>query len=98
MNFSASCATRGSIAEVIVPKFAAPCTAAGAPKFGVFTRLKTSARTSMARLEPRGIRRMTAKSTLRYEGPRTGFREAEPRVNCGDAAKAAVLNHRPGVR
>src|SRR5204862_2572251 len=98
INFSASCTTRGSNAEVIVPKLADPCTAFGAPKFGVFNRLKISARTSIARLGPKGIRRMSAKSTSRYEGPRTGFREAEPRVNCGDAAKAAVLNHSLGVR
>jgi hypothetical protein len=32
---------------VIVPKFAAPSTAFGVPKFGVFRRLKTSARTSI---------------------------------------------------
>jgi hypothetical protein len=47
-NFSASWMTRGSSAVVIVPKFAAPSTAFGAPKFDVFSRLKTSARTSIA--------------------------------------------------
>ena len=41
---------------------------------------------------------MSAKSTSRYEGPRTGLRDAEPIVNTGATAKAAVLNHWLGVR
>src|SRR5581483_10245486 len=81
----------------MVPKFAAPRTAAGAPKFGVFRRLNTSARISTARPGPAGTRRMRARSTLRYAGPRTGFRDADPSVNCGATAKAAVLNQCAGV-
>src|SRR2546428_11293444 len=92
-SFTAIWTTRGSNAVVIVPKFAAPNTAFGAPRFGVFSRLKTSARTSITRLAPRAMRRMSARSTSRYEGPRTGFRDDEPIVNCGATAKAAVLNH-----
>src|SRR5947208_14812659 len=41
---------------------------------------------------------MSARSTSRYEGPRTGFRDAEPTVNCGAMVKAAGSNHWPGVR
>src|SRR5262245_10022471 len=41
---------------------------------------------------------MSARSTSRYDGPRTGFLDAEPSVNTGAAVNAAVLNHRLGVR
>src|SRR5436190_15332482 len=41
---------------------------------------------------------MSARSTSRYDGPRTGFRDDEPMVKTGAAVKAAVLNHRLGVR
>src|SRR5258708_34928810 len=44
------------------------------------------------------ILRASATSTLRYDGPRTGLRDAEPIVNGGATAKAAVLNHCPAVR
>src|SRR5262245_48513624 len=97
-NFTASCTTRGSSAAVIVPKLAAPATAAGAPNAGVLSRLNTSARTSTDRLAPAGMRRINAKSTLRYDGPRTGLRDAEPIVNCGAMANADVLNQCAGVR
>src|SRR5436309_9624789 len=82
----------------MVPKFAAPWTAAGAPKFGVFRRLNTSTRASMVLRPPTDTRRMTARSTLRYDGPRTGFREDDPIVNGGAAANAAVSNQCCGVR
>src|SRR5437764_413440 len=78
---------------VIVPQLAAPATALGVPRLGVFRRLKTSARTSIARLAPTDTRRMSATSTFRYDGPRTGFRDADPIVNGCAMAKAAVLNH-----
>ena len=42
MNLAASCMTRGSSADVIVPKPAAPATAVGAPNCGVFNTLKIS--------------------------------------------------------
>ena len=80
-NFAASCTTRGSSAVVIVPKLAGPSCAAGAPRFAVFARLKTSSRSSIARPPPTPTRRITAKSTSRTTGPRTGLREAEPMVN-----------------
>src|SRR5262249_33615650 len=98
MNFTASCATRGSSADVTVPKFAAPATAFGAPKFGVFSRLKISPRSSIARGPAIRIRRVSATSTSRYDGPRTGFRDAVPSVNGPAGTKAAVLNQWPGVR
>src|SRR5215470_3222129 len=41
---------------------------------------------------------MSARSTSRYDGPRTGFLDAEPSVNTGAAVNAAVLNHWLGVR
>lgn len=41
-NFAANCTTRGSSADVIVPKLAGPTCAAGAPTLAVFSRLKTS--------------------------------------------------------
>src|SRR4029453_904917 len=37
-------------------------------------------------------------STSRYDGPRTGLREADPIVNGLASANAAVLNQRAGVR
>src|SRR5262249_40563892 len=96
--FAASWTTRGSRALVIVPKFAAPQTAAGAPKWGVFRRSKTSARISIALPCRIGTRRVSARSTLEYDGPRTGFRLADPIVNCGATAKALVLNQCCGDR
>src|SRR5581483_12245948 len=90
-NLTASWTTRGSPAVVIVPKFAAPSTAAGAPNGGVLRRLNASARSSTA-VRPAGIRRTTARSTSRYEGPRRGLRDAVPRAKAGAASKAAVLN------
>src|SRR5438132_8064644 len=89
--------TRGSSAVVIVPKFAAPTTAAGAPNCGVLNRLKISARSSTAFVAI-GKRRITARSTCRYDGLRTGLREADPISYCGVTAKALVLNQRAGVR
>src|SRR5262245_60961113 len=80
-NFAASCTTRGSSAVVIVPKLAGPSCAAGAPKFTVFSRLNTSRRSSIARSAPKPTRRITARSTSWYDGPRTGLREADPMVN-----------------
>src|SRR5262245_6078039 len=91
-SFAASCTTRGSRAEVIVPKLAAPRVATGAPKFTVFSRLKTSTRSSTERSRPTGTRRIIARSTSRYDGPRTGLREADPIVNWLAMANAAVLN------
>src|SRR6267142_922931 len=44
------------------------------------------------------MRRVSARSTSRYEGPRIGFRDAEPIVKMGALTKAAVLNHWLGVR
>jgi len=43
--------------------------------------LKTSNRSSIARSPPTPTRRISAKSTSRYDGPRTGLREADPIVN-----------------
>src|SRR5262245_41243138 len=91
-NFAASCTTRGSSAVVIVPKLAGPSCAAGAPKFVVFSRLNTSRRSSIARSPLKPTRRITAKSTSRYEGPRTGLRDADPIVNGLAVANAVVLN------
>src|SRR6185503_4385662 len=45
-----------------------------------------------------GILRIRARSTFRYAGPRTGFRDAFPMVNCGATENAAVLNQCWGVR
>src|SRR4029450_319986 len=80
-NFAASCTTRGSSAVVIVPKLAGPNCAAGGPKFAVFSRLNTSARSSIARSPPEPTRRITARSTSRYDGPLTALRGADPIVN-----------------
>ena len=66
---------------MIVPKLAGPSCAAGAPKFAVFSRLNTSRRSSIARAPPSPTRRITARSTSWYDGPRTGLREADPIVN-----------------
>ena len=85
-------------AGLAVPKFEAPLTAAGAPRFTVFNRLKISARTSIALPALIGMRRTTEKSISRYDGPRTGLREAFPIVNASGVEKAAVLNQCAGVR
>ena len=86
--------TRGSRAVVIVPNAGEPRTPLGAPQAGVFVTLKASIRSSSR--EPAGSAtwRMRARSRFRCPGPRTGLREAVPRVNCGAAANAAVSNHR----
>src|SRR4051812_20910026 len=44
------------------------------------------------------MRRITERSTFRYDGPRTGLRDADPMVKIGASAKAAVLNHSLVVR
>src|SRR3989442_1415953 len=96
-NFVASWTTRGSSAVVIVPKFAAPNTAFGAPKFGVFSRLKTSARTSSDAPARMGTRRMSARSTFRYDGPRIGFRDADrnARLQRDERCDRPVVGDRP---
>src|SRR6267378_1152739 len=45
-SLRAYCRTRGSPAALIVPKAAVPATVLGAPRGGVFVRLKASARKS----------------------------------------------------
>ena len=47
---------------------------------------------------PIGTRRISARSTSRYEGPRTGLRDDDPIVNWGATANADVLNHWLGDR
>jgi hypothetical protein len=64
-TLSASCTTRGSPAEVIVPNAADPKTPFGAPSGGVFVTLNTSARSSSERLVPRRTRRIKARSRFR---------------------------------
>src|SRR3954447_6275696 len=90
--------TRGSPAEMIVPKLAAPRTAAGAPKDGVLSRLNASARSSIDRDPGSRTRRAKPTSTLRHEGPRTGVRDALPSVNCGATVNAVTSNQCAGVR
>ena len=83
---------------MIVPKFAAPSLRGRRPEIhGVqqvehlraqFDRPTAAGRTS----------RISARSTSRYVGPRTGFRDAVPSENWLAVANAAVLNQRAGVR
>src|SRR5262245_5890963 len=86
--------TRGSPAVVIVPNAADPTVVFGGPSGGVFVKLKNSARHSIALPGETGTRRMTARSRLRYPGPRTGLRELVPIVNGPAAENALVLNQR----
>src|SRR5262245_44361376 len=86
--------TRGSPAAVIVPKAAAPKVPFGAPRKGVFVRLKNSARNSSALLAGSCTRRMRAMSRFRYPGPRTGLRELVPIVNWGAVQNTLVSNQR----
>src|SRR5262245_31364816 len=86
--------TRGSPAVVIVPKLEAPSTAFGLPNGGVLRRLTASARNSTSGPTEIGIRRLSARSTFLYDGPRTGFRDAVPSVKGPACWNAAVLNHR----
>src|SRR5918999_816000 len=90
--------TRGSPAVGMLPNSADPATSLGFPSGGVFSRLDTSARNSIAPPLRSGRRRLSDRSTLRYDGPRTGLRDDVPSVNCGAIANAAVLNQRAGVR
>jgi len=57
--------TRGSPDDEIVPNAAAPTVVFGAPRGGVFVRLNTSARTSIALLADSGTLRINAKSRFR---------------------------------
>src|SRR5262245_18586613 len=86
--------TRGSPAVVIVPNAADPTVVFGAPSGGVLVMLKNSARNSNASPAETGPRRISARSRLRYPGPRTGLRELVPIVNGPAGEKALVLNHR----
>ena len=56
----------------------------------MFSRLNTSTRSSIACRAPIGTRRISARSTSRYDGPRTGLREADPIVNCGRGERRRV--------
>ena len=94
-NFTANCATRGSSAVVIVPKFAAPATAVRRAEVRRCSdRLKISARSSIARSRDQSARAASARDRRRGTTARvTGLRDAEPIVNTGATANAAVLNH-----
>ena len=84
---------------MIVPKFAAPCTAFGAPRFAVFSRLNTSARSSIARLPPsrHAPHQREIDVAVRRPAHRIARGGAE-RELIGATANAAVLNQRAGVR
>ena len=89
---TANCNTRGSVAVlVMLPNAGEPKLPFGCENSGVFVTLKISPRNSKS-VSPRRVRCFTkAKSRSRYAGPRTGFRDALPMVNCGAVAKALVL-------
>ena len=83
---------------VMLPKAAEPKLPFGCENSGVFIRLNISALKSTSVSPGRLVCLTSAKSMSRYAGPRAGLREAEPIVNCGAVAKAAVLKYCPGVR
>src|SRR5437764_4279799 len=82
----------------MVPKPADPATVFGAPNGGVLRALNTSTRNSSDAAPCSRMRRLIARSRLRYAGPLIGLRDALPSVNIGAIAKALVLNQWSGVR
>src|ERR1039457_5547335 len=88
----------GFPALVMVPKAALPNEPLGSLSGGVLLTLKTSARNS--RLTRSDIRNVLPiiRSASCSPGPRTGFRELLPMLNCPAAAKADLSNHSPALR
>src|SRR3989442_4062843 len=89
-TFNASCSTRGSPADVIDPKPGEPKTVLGFPSGGELVKLKASARNSTAIFSLRGILFSRPRSRFRSPGPRTGFLELFPSVNCAASTNASV--------
>src|SRR5438445_9136506 len=90
--------SRGFPALVIVPKAALPNEPLGSLSGGVLLMLKTSARNSrLTRSEIRNILPIIRSASCR-PGPRTGFRELLPMLNCPAAVNADLSNHWEALR
>ena len=93
-----NCISRGFFALKMRPKFGVPNVRFGMSKFARLNRLKISQRNSSCEEPAMAHVFAMARSTLANPGPITLFRGALPNVNGAGSAKAAVLNHRSGVR
>src|SRR5215469_14342073 len=97
LNRIASCMTLGSVVVlVMLPNAAEPKLPFGWLNAGVLVTLNNSARNSMPVSRNRVVCFTRARSRSRYAGPRTGLRDADPRVNCGAVANAAILKNCEG--
>src|ERR1035438_371909 len=90
--------SRGFPALVIVPKAALPNEPFGSFSGGVLLTLKASARNSrLTRSDRRNVLPII-RSASWSPGPRTGFRELLPMLNCPAALKADLSNHWEALR
>src|SRR5580704_16624477 len=97
-TFPANSKSLGLPALVIVPKAALPNEPLGSFKGGVLLTLKTSARNSrLTRSDTRNVL-LIIRSASWSPGPRTGFRELLPMLNCPEALKADLSNHSAALR
>ena len=88
----------GFPALVIVPKAALPNEPFGSFNGGVLLALKTSARnSSFTRSDIRSVLPIVRSASC-SPGPRTGFRELLPMLNCPALVKAALSNHWEALR
>src|ERR1035438_2466853 len=88
----------GFPALVIVPKAALPNEPLGSFRGGVLLTLKTSARNSkLTRSDIRNVLPII-RSASWSPGPRTGFRELLPMLNCPAAVNADLSNHSAALR